>query len=322
MFLKLASNKKILIGLILIMAIGGAFYYLLARNAEKTVKQALLQRQQLLVRAESSNIASFFQVFGDSLAILAQLPSIEKIDINTAKDLDVFVEQWRESTIVSGIALTDEEGVVKFNSNVDGTSDTGVSLSDRDYFLWAKGEPHESEYFVGKPVISRLGASKGGLIVPVASAIYRNNEFKGALVASVKLNSLTDHYLELIKTSDITEVYLIGQTGEILYGNERTSLLATDQLFSSHLKKILSEKADGKFETEEHLLAYSNIRLSKQDWLLVMATPVTEISNFTAPIFIRLGVMIVLVLVTIFLYGYINSNSNVKSVPEPEEVKK
>lgn len=319
MFLKTLLNRKFLFSLVFIVGICLAFYYLLARNVKKSVTQSILQRQQLLVRAESSNIKSFFQVFGDSIAVLSQLPSIEKMDSGTERDLDIFVEQWRDSEIVSGIVLIDSRGVVQFNSNVIGTHDVGVSLSDRDYFIWAMSQPHVSEYFIGQPVVSRLGASKGSLIVPVATAIYRNNDFKGVLVASVRLNSLADHYLELMKVSDTTEVYLIDQNGDLLYSDVVDGILTTDKMFLSFLRNILSEKKDGNFQSDKRLLAHSNVELGDQDWLLVMATPTNEISNFTAPIFIRLTIMAVLVIVTILLYGYINTKETRRLVSIPED---
>src|SRR3989344_3032300 len=74
------------------------------------------------------------------------------------------------------------------------------------------------EYLRGEPVSSRLGATKGQLIVPVAGAVYDGESgFVGALTASVKLKPLTERYLALMKVSDETDVYLTNQRGELLY---------------------------------------------------------------------------------------------------------
>lgn len=82
--------------------------------------------------------------------------------------MDAFVEQWGKSGVIGGVVLTDRAGVVRFNSNVTGISDTGESLADRDYFSLAKSQKGPGEYFVGQPVVSRLGATKGKVIIPVA----------------------------------------------------------------------------------------------------------------------------------------------------------
>ncbi|MFZ3301267.1 MAG: cache domain-containing protein [Microgenomates group bacterium] len=302
----LQSKGKFLYIFLFIIGLCLGMYFLVARNATNTVKRAILQRQQILVRAESGNITSFFQVFGDSIAFLSQLPTIWKLDANTAKDLDIFVEQWRDSGVVSGIALTDSKGIVLFNSNIEGTHDTGISLSDRDYFIWAKQKPKDSEYFVGKPVVSRLGASKGGMIVPVASAIYNNGVLKGVLVASVRLDSLTKNYIDLMQVSDLTEVYLLDQSGKVIYKNNATNTLPDGHEFSSHLEKILKHKEEGKLESDEHLLAYSNIGLNDQNWLLIMATPTYEVSTHTAPINLRLIILAVMISVAVLFHGVIN----------------
>lgn len=302
----LSSKIKLLYVFLFIIGLCLGLYFLVARNATNTVKRAILQRQQILVRAESGNIISFFQVFGDSIAFLAQLPTIWKLDANTAKDLDTFVEQWRDSDVVTGIALIDTEGVVKFNSNIEGTHDTGVSLRDRDYFIWAMSGPKASEYFVGKPIVSRLGVSKGKMIVPVASAIYKDGVLKGALVASVRLDSLTKYYIDLMKMSDSTEVYLLDKSGMVIYKNKATNTLPDGHEFSTHLDTILNHKEEGKIESDEHLLAYTNIKLSDQDWLLIMATPKDEVSIHTAPINLRLIILAAMVSIAVLFHGIAN----------------
>lgn len=288
-------------GFLLIVILSVATYLLWGRDSELRATQQLLARQEVFSRAGASNIASFFQSFGDSLVVLAQAPSIRNKDAGATVLMDAFVEQWSKSGIVGGVVLIDASGIVRFNSNITGIPDVGESLADRDYFLWAKGKQDVGEYFVGRPVTSRLGATKGKTIIPVAAPVFRNGVFVGALGTSVSLNDLAENYLELMKVSSLTEVYLLSQEGEMLYGNP----FPASETLGESLKSALSQMTDGSSKVEEHLVAFSPVSLGSQNWLLVMSSPAQEVSTVTVPIYIRLVALMLLVVITTFFFGVI-----------------
>lgn len=331
MFSKILPVRAFLIGLLLVAGIGVVSYLVIFRGARSTVTQQILSKQQILVRAQTSNISSFFQAFGNSIAVFARRDSIKNLSPDAAKALDTFVGQWRENGLIGGIVLTDSQGIVQFNSNVLGTRDVGGSLADRDYFTWAKTNPESDQYFVGQPVISRLGASKGQTIIPVAAAVYKNGVLTGTVVASVELVPLAQKYLELMKVSDISQVYLISKQGELLYSNSLPDDAAGldlfqyleekpfpgSQILSNHLKNVLSTDREGSLNVtylnpktekiEEHLLSYSPISLGPQEWLLVMSSPLSEVSDVTVPIYLRLTALFVLITLSIFAFGIISA---------------
>ena len=257
-----------------------------------TSKPALLQ---VLARSQASGLTSYFNVRGNSLAALARS--------GTTADMEIFVEQWAKKGITVGVILTDENGVVRFNVNVLGTSDAGGSVADRDYFRWAKTSGKEGAFFVGQPVISRLGASKGKVIVPVASPVYRTGEFRGVVVAAVELTPLTKRYLELMKISDSTEVYLLNQEGDLLYaptadvmGENVFEVLQArpfvgSKYLAGRLKSVLESGGEGKLwlvyrsprsdSLQLRLGAYSPVAADGQKWLLVVTSPLEEAFGFT-----------------------------------------
>jgi len=319
--------------LILIALLGVVFYLVLGRGAESTTTLQLLRREQILARAEASNIMTFFQTFGDSIAVFAQLNSIESRNSSLPENMDIFVEQWRDSGLIGGIVVTDSNGEVEFNSNTLGTRDAGVSLSDRDYFIWAKNQKKEGEYFTGRPVISRLGATKGKVITPVASPVFQNGVFTGVVAASVELSPLTQRYLELLKVSDSTRVYMINEDGEILYNSFDPDTLslnvfdpAPDKPFwGNHalidsFKSALTTSQEGKMRAsymntisgkmEEHLVAYSPILLGSQNWLLIMASPVQNVTTVITPIYIKQTAILLLVYLTVLMFGLIVNREN------------
>lgn len=272
-----------------------------------------------MVRAEASNLESFFQIFGGSVAALAKLSSMESWDAETIQDLDTFVEQWRQSNLIGGVSLLDGSGKVRLNSNVSGTRDTGVSLADRDYFLWAKqNEPEIGEYFVGQAVVSRIGATKGKIIVPVATPVYQKGVFVGAVVSSVVLQSLAERYLDLMKVSDQTEVYLVGSSGDLLYDNTGKGTVGSNIFETGHpflgsqpindaVKDVLSKDKNGNFRIEDRLVAYSPIQLSGRNWALIMTSPVEKVAQVVRPFYIRQVAMLLLVSLAFLLFGLVSS---------------
>lgn len=135
---KIVSSWLLWFGLFLIIVLGIAFHLVLGKGAKVSVTQQLLNQQQIIARAEASNIITFFEKFGNSVAVLARLSSIESRNANATSDMDAFVEQQRGNGIVVGVVLTDKYGIVQFNSNILGTRDLGKSLADRDFFIWAR----------------------------------------------------------------------------------------------------------------------------------------------------------------------------------------
>jgi len=327
---KLLQTRTYLFGFVLIVGLGAVSYLVLGRGINSSVAEQQLHREQVFARAEASNISSFFQAFGDSVALRARLSSMERMDATTAQDLDVFVEQWRDRELIGGIVLADKYGDVRFNSNILGAPDLGASLADRDYFAWAKNETREEgEYYVGRPVVSRLGASEGDTIVPVASPVYQNTTFVGVVVASVRLGPLTKNYLELMQVSDLTDVYLIDQEGEMLYSNSfpdaiglnifeylKENPFSGSQTLGNDLKNALNTMGEGKLKTsysdprtgkmEVHSMSYTPILLGSQNWLLVGASPIEDVGSFATPIYVRLTILLLLIILTIFLFGVIS----------------
>lgn len=311
------SVRSWLLGLLLIAGLGAVFYLVLFRGAESTITRELLNREQVIARAEAGNVISFFQVFGASIAALTQLNSMEHWDSKTIQDLDVFVEQWRSSNIVGGVVLTDRNGLAQFNSNVSGVPEVGVSLSDRDYFLWAKNSLKKGKYFVGQPVISRLGPTKGQIIVPVAAPVYQKGVFAGVIAASVKLQPLAENYLKLMKVSnDLLEVYLIDKYGKVLYSPVPDAVgQDASELLGDNIKNSLGATQEGKLRAvyldpksgkpEDHLIAYSPISLGSQNWQLIVSSASQNVADITAPIQIRQTAILILMSLTILLFGII-----------------
>ena len=318
MLLRALPIKVWYIGVLLISILGLAFYLVLGKGTESSVSNSLLHQKQVIARAEAGNITSFFQAYGNSVAILAQLNTMSRQDEMSLRDMDLFVEQWRSSGLVAGVILTDKDGVVVLNSNVKGTSDTGDLLTDRDYFQWAKAKDRvdKKTYFIGRPVVSRLGASEGETIIPVAAPVYQDDIFSGVVVAATKLRPLTELYFGLLNVSNITDVYLISEDGSLLYSSSEEDALGENlitrlqgrpflgsPLTIDVLKSALATSKEGTLHTKTHLVAYSPVLLEDQKILLVIASPAQIISEYTTPTYVRTTGVLLLVTLAVILFG-------------------
>lgn len=304
-----------MLGLLTITVMGGAFYFVLGRQAQISVTQQLLIRQQTIAKAEKSNIITFFERFGDGVATLAQVSSVEKGNANVLEDLDTFMVQRRDTGIIGGVVLTDKAGVVQFNSNVSGIRDVGDSLSDRNFFDWAKSEAKKGEYYISRPVMSRLGITVGQTIIVVASPVIRDGKFSGVIAASVKLEPLVERFFGLMKLSDQTGVYLVDERGELIYSNADKDApggeALSDQTLSDRIKNVLGATEGGRFSTDKYLVAYSPLTLGVQKWLLIITSPAQEASDLTRSFYVRQTAMFIVTAFTIFLlFGIIASRKN------------
>ena len=322
MLLKILPARTWLYGFLIMFGLSLFFYAVLGWGAKHSITQQVLKREQTLVRAQAGNITSFFQIFGESIAIFSHLSSLNERNEETIQDMDAFMDKWGDRGLVAGIVLTDSDGVVRFNSNVSGTRDLGASLADRGYFAWAQDSTSRETYIIGEPVVSKLGASKGQVIVPVVSPIYLDESFSGVVAASVILKPLTERNLDLLRVSDETNVYLVDQSGNILYNSSTPSFLGAnifndfeDNLFTRSqalddlVRNIFSKTEAGKLRIQDQLVAFSPVVLSNQKWLLVTASPSREVNDVLNPIYLRQTSVLVVTFLTFMLFGIIAARS-------------
>ena len=301
------------IGLGLIVGLAVAYYFFPVQGAKKTVENELLLKQQTIAQAQAANIASSFQNFGSAVSALSKLPSVEAQDETTVEVMEALLAQQRERGLVSGVVITDKDGIVLFNSTTSGDPDTGADLSDRDYFVWARERrAQEGNYFIGRPVISRLGASKDQVIVPVGSPIYADEEFHGMVVAAVPLEPLTTRYANLMHISDQTKIYLIDFKQELIYSS------SSEELDLSYFADF-DTTGEGHFSAGGNLIAYSPIVLGDQNWVFVVVSPDTEVVEVAKGQVSRLFLMFLLTAISIIFYGVVITRQKQPQPPQEDQ---
>jgi hypothetical protein len=304
------SNRinRILIFLVaFFVGLASIFYLIVGKRVEASLVDQMLHREQVVVRAGAKSISVFLELSGSSLALLARDHHVANIGKDTQVVLDNFIAGWEETPFVE-VVLIDKEGVIQFVANKAETPlEPGVSVTDRDYFIAAK-KSLPGEVSVGKPFLPRLGAFEGQYLLPLSTPIIVDGERRGVLGAGILLSELTKNYLDPLRISEDTQVYLISQEGVFLHSFypelvgknaieyiEENSYPGSDKIID-WIKEKLTDSKEGKYifpmrkvddktKFERYLLAYTPFSLGERHFILAVATPQEDALAFFGPFY-------------------------------------
>ncbi|MEK7168926.1 MAG: cache domain-containing protein [Patescibacteria group bacterium] len=299
-------------GLFLIFSVVFLFIFFNKTSRDSLVEQ-IQYSQQLSARMEASSIESYVNSIGRMLLIISDDPSQD--------ELDRFIETWFPMGIL-GITLSDKDGMVIKASNTINVPDLGENISDRDYFKWAQ-KTKSREFRAFAPIVSKRGPNKDTYIVPVATSLFSvDNKFNGVLIIGISLSNLSKDYLNNPKILDSTKIYLVTNSGEIIYSdypelirknfkdvftNNFLGKNKVMEIILDNLKKNDESKLElaipgfgSNFRLEPYLISVSPIHISDQLWNLVMITPEKDLNVFTYKIYSR-QIFILFVVFVVFI---------------------
>jgi C4-dicarboxylate-specific signal transduction histidine kinase len=270
-------------------------YWVALRGTQTTLDDEFLHREQVVTRAGGLSITVFVNLLGKNTAFLAKdishnIPTTEK-----QNDLNNFMNHWI-NTPVGGVIWADKDGKVLMDANQMATPEIGTSVADSPYFLWAK-TAKEGDYFIGPSLVRTSGYSKGKYVIPVASPIIINGKFSGVISVAVVLNDLTNLYLDPLKFSDSTGVYLIDEKGIVLSSLTNTlvgmnyidylakySYAGQEDALNRLNTVLVSTVSEGKLQIRlpdpinpgsfnGYDIAYSRVKVGTSSWTLMIASP-------------------------------------------------
>lgn len=324
---------RIFLGLGVVIALLAVFIYLLAeRNTQQSLIEQMLHRQQVIARAGAKSIEAHLINTENGLKLLVRSQRVVVMGKDVQEVLNDYISD-RKGTPTTGAAVINREGKIIANANnLGGPTEIGMSVADRAYFAWAKGA-REGEVYLGGPMVSRLGATKGQTIIPIASPIVDNGKFRGAAVTVVLLSKLTELYLNPLKISDQTQVYLVNRDGVLLYApyerlvgvNYFDYLKSKPYKGSEEALAPLKKSVEGKGEEGKldillpneqqggtptrFLIAYSPLKLGSTSLILAVASPIDEAMIFAGPLYTNQtqGIIFWLVAILIVLIWFVVS---------------
>jgi len=276
------------------------------KTAENLIETSLY-RQQQLTTLNAYNVKSFLNLSSKSMILLSQ--NLHQVSSNADRQelLDNLMQQLSLSPI-SGILITDANGVVKFKALETGISDLGTDVSDREYFTWAK-QAKDGDVWISKPLISKLGASKGKSIAVVTTPIIIKDQFQGALVEAIVLEDFFRYYLgESIPL--YFDTYLIDSDGTI-YVAPDSSLVGENifqlakavdgglDLFKTEFNKIKNSSVPGRTQAvlkvsgndnpSRSLMSFAPISnmVGSNKWMLITISTPRAALALTSPIYLQ-----------------------------------
>jgi C4-dicarboxylate-specific signal transduction histidine kinase len=327
-------NSILLFALLLLVFLGFAFYLILGKGARNALVEQMLHREQANARAGASSIATFVELVGNTLIAISNRDEI----ITPGPQTDILLEsamlKWKDTPVTS-IILTDKDGKVIKAVYRELPGEVGISIADREHFLWAKNA-ESSEFYVSAAIKSRL-RGENYYVVPVASPVIdKEGNFNGLLAFGVSIDQLADDYMNHLKISDNTEIYIAKSDGNLIYAPKEEYLgknvielieeppFLGSEIIVEKLKGRLEKIQEGKLELaypenvgtasplKARLIAYSPVHIRDREWILVIATPIEDALISITPIYFRQAASVLIIFLAFLglsvrfakVYGY------------------
>jgi C4-dicarboxylate-specific signal transduction histidine kinase len=327
-------NSIFFFALLLLVFLGVVFYLFLGKGARNALVEQMLHREQSNARAGASSIATFVELVGNTLIAISNRDEI----ITPGPQTDILLEsamlKWKDTPVTS-IILTDKDGEVINAVYRELPGEVGISIADREHFLWAKNA-ESSEFYVSAAIKSRL-RGENYYVVPVASPVIdKEGNFNGVLAFGVSIDQLTNQYMNHLKISDKTEIYIMKHDGSFIYATDeelqgenaiefiKNHPFLGSEILTGRLEELLKNVQEGKLEVaypenvgttlplKTRLIAYSPVFVKDREWILVVATPIEDVLVSMTPIYFRQAASVLIIFLAFLgfsvrfakVYGY------------------
>ena len=335
-WMKIVSHNPLatyLFFMTLSITIGVVFYFWKGVTTQNAMAEQLLHRQQIIARAGALSTSSFLNNLGRVVAVHASRSVFlsESTDAKNA-DLRSFMSEWMD-TPVNGIIMVNSSGIAVASSNRVLDPKNPTNFADRKFFTWAKLNAMPGQYYIGEPVIARIGLLTGKYIVPVASPVFdKNGDFKGVLVASVSVDKLVSTFANPLKISENTMIFVVDDNANFIFssvpsltGKSITSVFegvnfpGKDSAITL-IYKHLPNGDEGKLDLTlpniyqdkkmtRYLVAYSKLNLDQNKWSFAVVSPADEAFLFTGPFYKDQIVSLVYLIVVVVGFSIIGITS-------------
>ena len=290
------SNKWnwLLILIVSVLLIGVIAYLGIKSNNEihDIVQDQYTQQQLLSSKQMSAGMEEFLNQKTINIEILAEYISDTQPDTN----LDDFKDVYIKSRGIYAIQYINESGVVSMGYPQEETP-VGYDLYENDQEWAFEKVKSEKISYVARPSM----LFEGGLGVTVWSPVYEGDEFKGTILAIIKLSEITDRFLD--NEDSTREIYIVDNRGTILYDSSDQYEVGTICLeglneTNPQLLQILYKQLNGTegigyyFEantSNKKLIAYSPIRWRSRLWSIAVTSPVSDVDALIYSVYVKQG---------------------------------
>ncbi len=272
-----------------------------ANNEVQNIVQKQFTDQQLLLsRQMSTGIENFLNERTIHIEILAKGLS----DAPPDRIISAFKNVYNETSGIYVLEFVNKSGIVTIGYPEENTP--------FGYDIYKRGNPRNEpisedferakknkETFITNPMALLEGGQGSFIWTPV----YNDGEFKGMVLAIIKIEDVSNRFL---KNNDSRGIYLIDKDGIVLYDssekypvgeNYLTVLNDTNPL----LRQILQKQVNGAegtgyyFEgnkSDKKLIAYSPIWWRDQKWSIAVTSPESEVGELIYSVYVKQGTFI------------------------------
>jgi len=278
-------------------------------EVEEIVQKQFNEQQLLLARQAALGIAGFADERVTIIEILARDRSSDEITNLT----QCFKTIYEETSGFYSIEFIDTNGVVVY-----GYPEYRAPIG---YDLYAENRSNafDSARDLRKTNISSpTPLFEGGLGSFIWVPVYEGEEFRGVILAIIRMSTITDRFLEPIMQNRTGYVYMIDRKGKSLYdgarreaiGKNYIKMLNEDNTNASWLE-ILNEQINGSEGTavylkegdeskSEQIVAYAPVRWRDKIWSVAISVPASEVDHLIRSVYAKqmtfLGAVIAIIL--------------------------
>ncbi len=278
-------------------------------EVEEIVQEQFNEQQLLLARQAALGIAGFADERVTIIEILARDRSSDEITNLT----QCFKTIYEETSGFYSIEFIDTNGVVVYGYP--------EYLAPIGYDLYAenRSSAFDSARDLRKTKISSpTPLFEGGLGSFIWVPVYEGEEFRGVILAIIKMSTITDRFLAPIMQDRTGYVYMIDHRGKSLYDGARREAIGENYIkmlnennTSGGWLGILNEQINGSEGTavylkegdeskSEQIVAFAPVRWRNKIWSVAISVPVSEVGHLIRSVYARqmtfLGAVIAIIL--------------------------
>lgn len=267
-------------------------------EVQSIVQKQYAGQQLLLSRQVSTGIENFLNERTVNIEILAKDLSDQTPD----RIIPAFKNVYNETNDIYVLEFVNESGIVTL-----GYPEENTPLG---YDIYKQGRPgnqtisedfekarRNRETYITDPLI----LLEGGLGSFIWTPVYKDGEYKGMILAIIKISDISTRFLKNYTSSGI---YMIDKYGTILYDNSGKYPVGANYIIMLNnsnlpLKQVLQQQINGTegtgyyFEaSDKKLIAYYPIRWRGQKWSIAVISPESEVEAMIYSVYVKQGLFI------------------------------
>ena len=309
MKVKRDNRVVILVICIILICIVASLGFKTHGEVEEIVREQFNEQQLLLARQAALGIEGF----ADERVTIIEILAGDRSGDSIANITRCFKAIYEETSGFYSIEFIDTNGVVVY-----GYPEYRAPIG-YDLYAENRSSAFDSARDLRKTKISRpTPLFEGGLGSFIWIPVYEGEEFRGVILAIIRISTITDRFLEPIMQDRTGYVYMIDHRGKSLYDGARREAIGKNYIkmlnennTNGGWLEILNEQINGSEGTavylkegdeskSEQIVAFAPVRWRNKIWSVAISVPVSEVDHLIRSVYARqmifLGTVIAIIL--------------------------